>query len=40
MLEGAQQTRPTPIIREKKNLWIKRLGSIDPLKEFAPILLS
>jgi hypothetical protein len=29
-LERAQQTRLTPIIREKNNLWIKRLGSIDP----------
>jgi hypothetical protein len=35
----AQQTKLTPIIWEKKNLWNKCLGSIDPLKEFAPILL-
>jgi hypothetical protein len=40
MLERAQRTRLTPIIQEKKNLWIKRLGSIDLLKESAPIMFS
>jgi hypothetical protein len=39
MLERAQQARLTPIIWKKKNLWIKRFGSIDPLKESAHILL-
>jgi hypothetical protein len=39
MLERAQRTRLTRIIWEKKNLWIKRLGSTDSLKESAPILL-
>jgi hypothetical protein len=39
-LERAQQRRLIPIIREKKNLWIKNLGSINPLKESTPILLG
>jgi hypothetical protein len=36
--ERAQRRRRIPIIREKKNLWIERLRSINPLKEFTHIL--
>jgi hypothetical protein len=40
MLERAQRRRLIPIIWEKNNLWIERLGSINPLKEPTPILLG
>jgi hypothetical protein len=40
MLERAQRTRLIPIIQEKKNLWIKRLWSINSLKESTPIVLG
>jgi hypothetical protein len=40
MLEIAQRRRIIPIMREKKNLWIKCLGSINSLKESTPILLG
>jgi hypothetical protein len=39
MLNRAQWRRLVSIIWEKKDLWIEHLGSIDPLKEYAPIKL-
>jgi hypothetical protein len=39
-LERMQWRRHIPIIREKKNLWIECLRSINPLKEFTLILLG
>jgi hypothetical protein len=39
MLERAQWRRLISIIREKKDLWIEHLGSIDPLEEPTPMLL-
>jgi hypothetical protein len=40
MLERAQRRRRILIIWEKENLWIERLGSINPLKESTLILLG
>jgi hypothetical protein len=39
-LERAQRRRLIPIIREKNNLWIENLRSINPLKESTHILLG